>query len=741
MSVDAPTEVLPSDQSDSAPSAALAPGVPVAREQPPRRRRRRRFGGLGIQSKLLLMLCATTIVSSVVVGYVGYRSGTDSLQTSGYQRLAAVRNARSTEITRFFTTLSADMRVYTRGATVNQATTEFTKDFQELQNATLTPAQSAALDNYYDKVFVAGLNANMGTTATSESFLPTSNAQRYLQARYTAPFTDFDEAIKLDDAGDGSAWSATHTKYQDYFRQLVTSFNYDDAMLIDTSGNVVYSAYAGVDLGTNLKTGPYRDSGLASAYAKAVGSNDIDYVGLTDLDRYQPSLGVPTGWAVSPVGQNGKIVGVLALQLPIATINDIMTGNDGWEADGLGNTGETFLAGPDHQMRSTSRLVVQNPEKYEAEAIAAGLDTADATKAAKVKGTIEIQTLTSNAANLALRGQTGTTVETNYLGQRSMIAYAPLNIPGLQWVILAEVSTSEIFAPVEALTRNVILATLGIIFVVCLASLLLAQAFARPVRRLVAGVHEVAGGNLGAQVDSRGGGEFADLGQAFNDMSRSLQIKQELLDAQLAENDRLLLSIMPETVADRYRNGEETIAEDHQDVTVVFAELVGFDDLTRSASSFESLSLLNDLVRTFDEAAARFGVEKVRTMRNGYLASCGLTVPRIDHARRVIDFSVELQQIVARFNSQHAATLRVRAGIDTGTVSSGLVGRSSLIYDLWGDAVNLAYRARDVSGTPGIFITDAVHQRIGDEYRFTPAGQIETQSGTEPVFFLQGPQS
>ena len=77
-------------------------------------------------------------------------------------------------------------------------------------------------------------------------------------------------------------------------------------------------AHGGADLGTNIETGPYRDSNLAGAYKDAVSSNAVDFVELTDYGRYQPSYGVPTAWAVSPVGANGEVHGVLALQLPIA---------------------------------------------------------------------------------------------------------------------------------------------------------------------------------------------------------------------------------------------------------------------------------------------------------------------------------------------------------------------------------------------------------------------------------------
>ena len=100
------------------------------------------------------------------------------------------------------------------------------------------------------------------------ALLPTSNAQRYLQAYYTAPFSDWDKAIKFDDARDGSAWSAANAQFNDFFREIVTRFEFEDALLLDTRGNVVYSAYKGVDLGTNIFTGPFKGSNLTTAYQR-----------------------------------------------------------------------------------------------------------------------------------------------------------------------------------------------------------------------------------------------------------------------------------------------------------------------------------------------------------------------------------------------------------------------------------------------------------------------------------------
>jgi len=268
-------------------------------------------------------------------------------------------------------------------------------------------------------------------------------------------------------------------------------------------------------------------------------------------------------------------------------------------------------------------------------------------------------------------------------------------------------------------------------------SLLLAQVFTRPIRRLVEAVRRVAGGDLAVQVPSGSRDEFGDLGNAFNDMAASLRIKQELIDQQHTENERLLLTLMPETMAERYKKGEETISEEHDNVSVVFAELIGFDEYSEGLSSDEEITQLNLLMRGFDEAAQKAGVEKVRTLRGGYLASSGLIVPRVDNVRRAVDFAREMRAVVERFNAQHGTTIDLRSGVDAGTVTSGLVARTSLAYDLWGDAVSLAYRVRSVSGRPGIYVSQAVRDRLQDSVGFIEAGSVELQGRTQTVWRVE----
>jgi class 3 adenylate cyclase len=713
-------------------SGSPAPSSPA---QKPRSFRRRVLSRISIQSKLLAMLLVTSVLCAAVVGFIGYQSGRSSLRASVFDGLTEIRASQSRQLESQFADLKDSLVIYTRGATAIEAIEAFTPAFDQLNDATVNPGQWQSIVDYYRTQYGKSGPDQTGNRVDPNALLPTSNAQKYLQAYYTAPFDDFDKAVAFDDARDGSPWSAANARFNDFFREIVTRFEFEDALLLDTRGNVVYSAYKGADLGTNILNGPYRGGELSDAYQKALASNAVDYVGVTDFGDYLPA-DEPTAWMVSPVGPQGRVEGVLALQFPISKINRLMTADKKWEAAGMGKTGETFLVGPDSLMRSDSRMFLENPEQFKRDVIEAGTPPQVADESIRQGGTTLVQPVETEATRLALRGQDGTIIENDYLGHESLQAYAPLDLPGLNWSVIAKIDTSEAFAPVSTFTRTLVLSTAVIIFVVCLAAMLLARLFVRPIRRLEAGAQQISSGDYKVVLPVQTRDEFGDLTVAFNDMSRNLAIKEDLIAEQRRENDRLMLSLMPEPVVQRYREGEETIAQDHQNVTVVYADIIGLDELTSELSSDELLAIVNKLTRQFDAAAENLGVEQVRTLHNGYLASCGMSVPRLDNVRRTVDFAIEMRRVIERFNAETGNDLELRAGIDTGTVTSGLVGRATLAYDMWGSAVNVAYQVQSGSPQPGIYVTSRVYDVMRDTRDFSPAGEVGGGDDTEPIWRL-----
>ncbi len=715
---------------------------PVPAEEPAAAAKKRRrpplLSWMSIQSKVMVMLLLSSIVSVAVIGAIGFESGRGALRNAVSQRLIELRDSQTRAIDALFQDLTNSLIVYSRDPSTVDAVQAFTAGFDQLANATIDPAQEQAIKNYYKTKVIKPTDRITGDKLDINLLLPESNAQKYLQAHYTAPFVTRDDSIKLDDAGDGSAWSAANARFNNFFREIVTRFQYGDALLLDTRGNVVYCANKDADLGTNVLTGPYRESNLREAYEKALGANELNFVWITDFQPYQAQLDTPTAWLVSPIGTVDKIVGVLALPLPISKINSIMTANNNWIAAGMGTTTETYLAGPDTLMRSNSRLFIEDPKEYEREAVASGTPAAVVHEAIRLGGTTLVQPVDTAGLRAAQRGQTGVLTDTDYLGNKELEAYAPLTVPDsdLHWSILATRDNSEALAPIASFTRTIVLADAAIILAICVASALLAQMFVRPIRRLEAGTERISAGDYNVAIPVGSRDEIGDLTAAFNEMSRNLGIKEELLNEQRQENDRLLLSLMPASVMQRYREGEQLIAQEHQDVTVIFADIVGFDEISSDVSYDEFVRGVDALIRQFDSAAEAYGVERIRTLHTGYLASCGASVPRLDNVRRTVDFAVELQDIVERFSSQTGYDLALRAGIDTGRVISGLVGRSLVVYDMWGAAVSLAYQIHSGAPQPGIYVTSQVHEVMRDMRQFTPAGTIVVRGAEQPTWRL-----
>ncbi|WP_217696693.1 adenylate/guanylate cyclase domain-containing protein [Mycobacterium sp. GA-1841] len=720
--------------------AASEPVASAQTEFSAKFRRRSTLSRISIQSKLLAMLLITSMLSAAVVGVIGYQSGRSSLRDSVFDRLTETRAAQARQLESEYRYLRNSLVVYTRGATAAEATAAFTTAFDELRKKPVTPEEQKAVSDYYRKRFDRSTDTASGNQIDVAALIPTSNAQIHLQAAYTAPFDDRAKAITSDDARDGSDWSAANARFNDYFRTIVTRFGFEDALLLDTRGNVVYNAYKGPDLGTNIYTGPYKSTALTQAYQQAIESNALDYIGVTDFGAYLPANG-PTAWMVAPIRTGDRVAGVLALQFPIRGVNRIMTAGSKWERVGMGETGESYLVGPDGLMRSNSRLFIEDPERFEHEVVEAGTAPDVAEKSIRQGGTTMVQPVANEASRLAQRGQSGTLVDIDYLGNETLMSYAPVQLPGLDWVVVAKIDTAEAFAPVTSFTRTLVLSTVAIILVVCVAAILLARFFVRPLRRLEAGAHQISSGELGVSLPVLSRDEFGDLTIAFNEMSRNLRIKEDLLEEQRHENDRLLLSMMPEPVVQRYRDGEENIAQDHQNVTVVFADLLGLEELSADLCADDLLAMVNNLIREFDSAAENLGVEPVRTLHNGYLASCGLTVPRLDNIRRTVDFTIEMQRIVDRYRNESGYDVRLRAGIDTGTVGSGLIGRSNLAYDMWGSAVDLAYQVQSGAPQAGVYVTDRVREATQDARQFTSVGSVTVNDVEVPIWRLVDRQS
>ena len=203
--------------------------------------------------------------------------------------------------------------------------------------------------------------------------------------------------------------------------------------------------------------------------------------------------------------------------------------------------------------------------------------------------------------------------------------------------------------------------------------------------------------------------------------------------------DDLLLNILPGSVATRLKESPETIADGYGEVTVLFADIVDFTQLSADADPVEVVNFLNDLFSEFDELAAKHGLEKIKTIGDAYMVAAGLPEPREDHAEATLAFAQDLLAAVEAREGFAGEPVHLRVGINTGPVVAGVIGRQKFIYDLWGDAVNVASRMESNGLANQIQVTKAVKDKLDGRYTFVARAPIHIKGKGQMITYLLQP--
>ena len=190
------------------------------------------------------------------------------------------------------------------------------------------------------------------------------------------------------------------------------------------------------------------------------------------------------------------------------------------------------------------------------------------------------------------------------------------------------------------------------------------------------------------------------------------------LQAEREKSERLLRNVLPSAIATRMKAGELNIVDTYADVTVLFADPVGFTTLTAHIGAEQVVYFLNEIFSAFDLLAEKRGMEKVKTIGDAYMIAGGIPVPRPDHAEVIAELALEMREEIDRFNRQNGTSICIRIGINSGPVVAGVIGRKKFAYDLWGDTVNVASRLESLGEAGGIQISQSTYEHIKGRFRF-----------------------
>jgi adenylate cyclase len=242
--------------------------------------------------------------------------------------------------------------------------------------------------------------------------------------------------------------------------------------------------------------------------------------------------------------------------------------------------------------------------------------------------------------------------------------------------------------------------------------------------------------------------ELGDVITAFNqsflrnyeEISRRKQAETE---AQIERDkaEQLLLNILPGPIAEQLKQGRRSICDGFAEVSVLFADIVGFTALSTQISPAKLVQLLNQVFSIFDDLSDRYGLEKIKTIGDNYMVAGGLPLPRPDHAEAIAEMALEMQHVITQtdFQLEGIQPLSLRIGINTGSVIAGVIGSKKFIYDLWGDAVNTASRMESHSLPGCIQVTEATYHRLKHKYIFEKRGSLLIKGKGEMVtYWLKG---
>jgi len=699
------------------------------------------FAHWSIRYKLLALLLLLGSTTFVATGTTAYIKNLRALKQNVTNQLTGVRRSKASEIEAYYRTIHSHVVTLSEDRMFIDAMREFRASYQKLE-AKPVPAevQRAVLADYRSRFYPEIQKLKVARPRVEEYF-PVTPAAFHLQYAYIVknPYPPGCRR-ELKSAVDGSAYSRVHARYHGPLRRIVEKFAYYDLYLIDYgSGRVVYDVNKDRDFATSLRDGPYRESNLATVMRQCLATDNPDDVFFSDFEPYEASRGEPTQWVASPIFDGPERLGILALQLSTDAIDDVVTGHRGWQRDGLGKSGESDIFGPRYLLRTDARPFLEGPEAFLAGLKTNGASEEKINRIRTYKTTILQMEARLPSVTAALDGKEGTVIEKSAFGPGlSLVSFGPLNVEGLHWVIESQMDLDEALKPVSQMRRLIGWWGAGLFLLTVVAALLMTRQILRPINALVGAARRVAAGDLSAQVEWKWKDELGMLSDTFNSMTKSVREKTELIEQKNAENERLLLNILPGAIAERLKHGEHSIADGFAEVTVLFADVVGFTAFSAHTPAGELVSLLNDLFSRFDTASQRRGIEKIKTIGDCYMAVCGLPTPQPDHIHVMAEMAFDMLRVLGEFNRDRGTNLQLRIGLNSGPVVAGVIGSIKFIYDLWGDTVNLASRMES-TGVPGaIQVSESVYRKLCGAYKFEERGLIEIKGrGKLPAWILR----
>ncbi len=480
----------------------------------------------GLKQKISALLVLIGLTPFVVFYFYSAEKISHLTLDTSKDRLVSLRETKRIQIESYFKNIASQANTYSKNFMIVDAMSKFTTAFNQVEQQTPSIDTEMLGNKLIERYRYQQENTPGTNNDALNRWIPTGTTSKILQNLYISENQHpTGEKHLLDAASDQTSYSQTHKQYHPTIRQFLEEFGYYDIFLVDAdTGFVVYSVFKEVDYATNLKTGPYKDSGIGKVFNKALAAKDHDAVVIEDFSPYEPSYNASASFIASPIYDMGEKIGVLIFQAPVDRINDVMTGGNNWKGMGLGDSGEVYLVGQDFKMRNNSRFLIEAPGEYFKFLKELKVDSASIEKQKVLKTSIGISEVKTPGSIASLNGKTDFQVFPDYRGISVLSAYAPVDILGLKWGILAEIDEEEAFAVQKEIRATSIYIGIALFVGILLMALFIATKFSKRIQEIARSMRKIADGDLRSDTLSiTSKDEIGQLQSTYNDMSVAMQ--------------------------------------------------------------------------------------------------------------------------------------------------------------------------------------------------------------------------
>ena len=657
----------------------------------------------------VLFVSLVPLLTSVIIAQINAGQSTDEL--TGL-RLDAYADTSLNELANYVDEIEYGVQVLGASRSLAEAVGRFTAagaEFAELSAEDVEDDEDALLE-YYSSVFNPALETVRGESVDVADFAFTDPATIYLQSVWIAqnPF-GLGKKELLTDAGDGTTWTEVHRDAHPWLRETADRLGYADLYLVEPENSVVvYSVGKDNTLGTSLNSGPYGSTALARAVRSASDLLEPALV-VEDFTAFAPALDEPMAFLATPLIDSGELIGVLAVSITSEDISNVLT--RAWQEGRRDASGEVYLVGQDRRMRSISRKFVEDPEAYLSRVEEIGdVEAIDLNRMASLGTTVLFQPVDTVAVRSGLSGDTGVEEGQNYLNDDVVTAYS--QVPSeFDWLLVTEISSTEFSQPVSDLNREAVVITAVFVVLITFLAVSWANVFVSPLRRISGALQRVAEGNAMVSIPRSGAREFRSLAVSIDEMVVMLGQRTAASTKAIANKVETLRALLPPAAVNRINEGSRQLVETSQQASVAAVSIAGLAEIATELSPDSRRDVVNMFVDEADALADLNGLERVKMTGDGYFAVCGTETPYLDHAQRTLTFAAQLRDALARFGQENDLSISMNAGIDSGTVTVGLIGDTRLVYDLWGEAVDNATVLSRIAQNDEILMTKATRDR------------------------------